>query len=121
MAVVKLEKENSVTYLLGDEEILAAGFEKKEKTVIRISGAIKTMVAPCLNEIIKSAMNKNEEFILDFEKVTYIASAGLRVLLNMQQEIDENDKPEVVISNVSDSVMEVFEQTGFDNILSIEK
>jgi len=37
----------------------------------------------------------------------------------MQQEIDENEKPEVVIVNVSDSVKEVFEQTGFINILSI--
>lgn len=121
MAIVKLEKENSVTYLLGDEVILAATFERKEKLIIGISGAIKTLVAPCLNEIIESAVQKNEEFVLDFAQVTYIASAGLRVLLNMQQEIDENDKPEAVIINASDSVKEVFEQTGFDNILTIEK
>lgn len=121
MAIVKYEEENSVTYLMGDEKILTAAFEKNEKVIIRISGAIKTMVAPCLDEIIKSAMQKNEEFSIDFSEVTYIASAGLRVLLNMQQEIDENDKPEVVLVNVSDTVKEVFEQTGFNNILKIEE
>ena len=79
------------------------------------------MVAPCLDEAIKIAASQSETYSIDFSGVTYIASAGLRVLLNMQQDIDENDKPEVLITNVPDAVREVFEQTGFDNILSIEE
>ncbi len=121
MAITKIKNENSVTYLLGNEKVLVADFEQEEKTIIKINGAIKTLVAPCLEEVIKFAMEKNEEFSIDFSEVTYIASAGLRVLLNMQQEIDENDKPDVIIINVQDNVKEVFEQTGFNNILSIEE
>ena len=120
MAITKIENGNSSVYSLGDEKVLVATFEKEEKLVLKIEGAIKTLVAPCLDEAIKTAMEKNEDFKIDFSEVTYIASAGLRVLLNMQQDIDENDKPEVIIINVLDNVKEVFEQTGFNNILSIE-
>jgi len=119
MAITKIENEKTVTYSLGDEKVLVATFEGEEKISLKIEGAIKTLVAPCLDEVIKKAMSREKEFVIDFSQVTYIASAGLRVLLNMQQEIDENEKPEVVIVNVSDSVKEVFEQTGFINILSI--
>ncbi len=120
MAITKIENGNSTVYSLGDEKVLVATFEKEETLILKIEGAIKTLVAPCLDEVIKTAMERNEKFTIDFSNVTYIASAGLRVLLNMQQEIDENDKPEVVIINVPDNVKEVFEQTGFNNILSIE-
>lgn len=120
MAITKIKNGNSTLYSLGDEKVLVATFEKEENLVLKIKGAIKTLVAPCLDEAIKEAMEKNEEFAIDFSEVTYIASAGLRVLLNMQQEIDENDRPEVIIINIADNVKEVFEQTGFNNILSIE-
>lgn len=121
MAITKIETGNSTVYSLGNEKVLVATFEKKEKHVLKVEGAVKTLVAPCLEEMIKTAMNLNEEFVMDFSGVTYIASAGLRVLLNMQQEIDENDKPEVLIVNIPNNVKEVFEQTGFNNILSIEE
>lgn len=120
MAITKIKNGNSIIYLLGNEKVLVATVEKSEKLVLKIEGAIKTLVAPCFDEVIKAVMENNEEFVLDFSEVTYIASAGLRVLLNMQQEVDENDKSEVIIKNVPDNVKEVFEQTGFDNILSIE-
>lgn len=121
MAITKIKNENSTIYLLGDEKVLTAVFEKEEKLVLKIEGAIKTLVAPCFDDAIKTAMENNGKFTIDFSGVTYIASAGLRVLLNMQQEIDENDKPEAFITNISDNVKEVFEQTGFDNILNIEE
>lgn len=120
MAITKNENGNSTVYSLGDEKVLVATLKKEETLILEIKGAIKTLVAPCLDDAIKTAMQKNEEFTINFSEVTYIASAGLRVLLNMQQEIDENDKPEVIITNVPDNVKEVFEQTGFNNILSIE-
>ena len=121
MAITKIENENSTIYYLGDEKVLSATFEKEEQLVLKIEGAIKTLAAPCLDEVIQAAMQKNEEFTIDFSEVTYIASAGLRVLLNMQQEIDENDKPEATIINITDNVKEVFEQTGFNNILNIKE
>lgn len=121
MAITKQKNENSVIYSLGGENVLVAIFDTNDKLTLKIEGAIKTIVAPCLDEVIKEAMEKNEEFIIDFSSVTYIASAGLRVLLNMQQDIDENEKPEVTFINVSDVVKEVFEQTGFINILNIQE
>ena len=120
MAISKQKIENAVIYSLGEEKILVASLEKEEKITLKIEGAIKTLVAPCLDEVIKDVMDQDAEFIIDFSGVTYIASAGLRVLLNMQQEIDENEKPEVIITNVPDVVKEVFEQTGFINILNIK-
>ena len=120
VAITKQKSENTVTYSLGEEKVLVVVFETDNKKTLKIQGAIKTLVAPCLDEVINEAMSQNEEFDIDFSDVTYIASAGLRVLLNMQQEIDENEKPEVMITNVPDSVKEVFEQTGFKNILNIK-
>ena len=120
MAITKQKTENVVTYSLGDEKVLVASIDKSDKMTLKIDGAIKTLVAPCLDEAIKDAMTENSEFFIDFSGVTYIASAGLRVLLNMQQDIDENEKPEVILINVPDAVKEVFEQTGFVNILNIQ-
>ena len=119
MAITKQKTENTVTYSLGEEKVLVATIEEGEELFLKIEGAIKTLVAPCLDEVIKDIMAENSGFVIDFSGVTYIASAGLRVLLNMQQDIDENEKPEVFIIDLSDSVREVFEQTGFINILSI--
>ena len=121
MSVTKSKTENKVIYSMGEEILLEASFEKKEQTKLIIKGAIKTLVAPCFDEVINEALERNEEILLDFSNVTYIASAGLRVLLNMQQIIDENDRPGIIIENVSASVMEVFEATGFNNILNIRK
>lgn len=120
MAIIKQISGNMVTYSMGEEKVLVASFDKSDKMTLKIDGAIKTLVAPCLDEVIKNAMTENSGFFIDFSGVTYIASAGLRVLLNMQQDIDENEKPEVILINVPDVVREVFEQTGFGNILNIQ-
>ena len=120
MAVTKHEYENGVSYSLGDETVLEAQYESEDgKLVIKIKGAVKTLVAPCFDEIIKQAMERGEQFSIDFSHVTYIASAGLRVLLNMQQDIDDRGEPIVTIINIADAVKEVFEQTGFMNILNV--
>ena len=110
MAITKQKSENMITYSLGDEKVLVASIDRSDKMTLKIDGAIKTLVAPCLDEVIKDAMTENSEFFIDFSGVTYIASAGLRVLLNMQQDIDENEKDEVKIINVPDSIKEIFER-----------
>lgn len=120
MSVTKSTKENTVSYSLGEEIILEASFEKHEVTTLKIKGVIKTLVAPYFSEVIKDALSRNEPITIDFSEVTYIASAGLRVLLDMQQLIDEGEKPEIEIANITESVKEVFEQTGFINILNIK-
>ena len=56
---------------------------------------------------------------LDFEKVDYISSAGLRVLLTFQQELEEKDKS-MILCHVNDIIRDVFDVTGFLDILTIE-
>ena len=120
MAITKRKDGNTVVYSLGEETVLTASFEKGEENILKIKGAIKTLVAPCFEEVINEATALGEELTMDFSDVTYIASAGLRVLLNMQQKIDDNESSRVFIANIPENVKEVFEQTGFINILSIK-
>ena len=67
-----------------------------------------------INEVIGDA----QKLILDFEKIEYISSAGLRVLLGAAQTI--GDKGEMVVCNLAEPVREVFELTGFDNLFNIK-
>jgi anti-sigma B factor antagonist len=91
------------------------------KTVLSIKGSVKTLVAAKFSEEISSALRETEVLILDFENVTYIASSGLRALLTAQQYVDENEGTvDMIIKNINDEVREVFESTGFINVLKIE-
>lgn len=122
MNIVKTNVDGRTVYTLNGDELVSAEMIKEgNEKVIKISGAIKTVVAPCFSEIIFDAMKMKENFTLDFSEVTYIASAGLRVLLNMQQCIDDGEGPDVRIINVTNLVMEVFESTGFADLLNIVK
>lgn len=86
-----------------------------QTAVLKIIGRLDTVTAPELdNEI--NELNVNE-LILDFEKLDYISSAGLRVLLTTHKKYI---KKVMKIINVNESVMEVFEMTGFADILNIE-
>jgi len=68
MAITKIENEKMVTYSLGDEKVLVATFEGDEKISLKIEGAIKTLVAPCLDEVIKKAMSRERNLLLIFHK-----------------------------------------------------
>ena len=71
-----------------------------------------------LEEELKNSMDGITELILDFEKLDYISSAGLRVLLSAQKVM--NKQGEMKLIHVSDVVNEIFEVTGFCDILTIE-
>ena len=90
-----------------------------EKELIVIAeGRIDTNTAPLLeNEI--TDIEKFENLIFDFKNVEYISSAGLRVLLTAQKRINKVSG-NMKISNVSENVKDVFEVTGFTDILKIE-
>ena len=85
---------------------------------IAVQGRLDTTTAPDLEKEIKSSLEGVTELILDFEKLDYISSAGLRVLLSAQKQMSKQGSMKV--TNVSDLVMEVFEVTGFTDILTIE-
>ena len=85
---------------------------------IAVQGRLDTTTAPDLEKEIKSGLDGVTELIMDFEKLDYISSAGLRVLLSAQKVMSKQGSMKVV--HVNDLVMEVFEVTGFTDILTIE-
>lgn len=83
-----------------------------------IEGRLDTTTAPQLEEELGPCMTDATLLILDFEKLEYISSAGLRVLLSAQKTMNRRGK--MLIRHVNESIMEVFEVTGFVDILTIE-
>ena len=83
---------------------------------LHIEGRLDTSSAPQLDSEIKSVSADVTDLILDFEKLDYISSAGLRVLL--AGHTDMNERGKMTLSNVSTVIMEIFEVTGFSDILN---
>ena len=85
---------------------------------IALEGRLDTTTAPQLEKELKEDVNGVSELTVDFAKLEYISSAGLRVLLSAQKIM--NKQGHMVIRNVNDDIMEIFEVTGFSDILDIE-
>ena len=85
---------------------------------IALEGRLDTTTAPELENELKTSLNGITELIMDFEKLDYISSAGLRVLLSAQKTMTRQGSMKIV--HVNEMVMEVFEVTGFADILTIE-
>ncbi len=83
-----------------------------------LNGRLDTTTAPMLEAELKQTISSVNKLTLDFENVAYLSSAGLRVLLAAQKVM--NKQGEMVLKNVNDEVMEVFDITGFVDILTIE-
>lgn len=87
------------------------------KLEIVLEGRLDTTTAPSLDDELKQSVEGVTELVFDFEKLEYISSAGLRVLLSAQKIM--NKQGEMVVKNVNQIVAEVFEVTGFSDILTI--
>ena len=85
---------------------------------VTITGRLDTTTAPQLEAEFKQSINGVEKLVLDFTALEYLSSAGLRVLLAAQKVM--NKQGEMVIKNVNDTITEIFEVTGFIDILTIE-
>ncbi len=85
---------------------------------IALVGRLDTTTAPLLEAELKKNISGVTKLIFDFEKLEYLSSAGLRVLLAAQKVM--NKQGEMVIRSVNDVISEVFEVTGFSDILTIE-
>ncbi len=88
------------------------------KLTVAIEGRVDTTTAPVLENELKGAIDGVEALVLNFSGVEYISSAGLRVLLSVQKIM--NRQGEMKVTNVSEDIMEIFEVTGFSDILTIE-
>ena len=85
---------------------------------VTVDCRIDTLTSPKLEAELKSSLEGITELIFDFTKVDYVSSAGLRVLLNAQKTMDT--KGEMVITGCSEDLIDVFEITGFADILTIK-
>ena len=88
------------------------------ETIIEIVGRLDTITAPALDKTINEDIGDTKELVLDMKGLEYISSAGLRVLLSAQKKMQKSGSMKVI--NVCEEVMEVFEMTGFADILVIE-
>ena len=87
------------------------------KAVYALEGRLDTVTAPDFEKELKESIADVTELTLDLEKLDYISSAGLRVLLSAQNIM--NSQGEMILTNVSDSIMEILEITEFTQILTI--
>ena len=85
---------------------------------IEVVGRLDTITAPVLEQRIGENISGVSNLILDFKGLEYISSAGLRVLLGTQKKMQKSGVMKLI--NVCEEVMEVFEMTGFADILTIE-
>ena len=97
----------------------AIGTFLKKGREIALEGRLDTMTAPELEKELNQSLSGADSLTLDFSKLEYISSAGLRVLLSAHKMM--NNKGGMKVTNVNEIVQEVFEVTGFADILNIER
>ena len=91
---------------------------ENEQAVFALEGRLDTVTAPELEASLKESLDGVTELTLDMEKLEYISSAGLRVLLSAQKIM--NRQGGMKLLHVQETIMEIFEVTGFSDILTIE-
>lgn len=92
--------------------------KSQEQTILEIAGRVDTITAPALEKTINEDIGDAKHLILDVKGMEYISSAGLRVLLGAQKKMQKLGSMKVI--HVCEAVMEVFEMTGFADVLVIE-
>ncbi len=91
---------------------------ENENVLLTLEGRLDTTTAPVLETELKDAIEGAASLTFDLEKLEYISSAGLRVLLATQKSM--NKQGEMKVAHVGETIMEIFEVTGFSDILTIE-
>ena len=92
--------------------------QENNKLTLTLEGRLDTMTAPDLEVCLKSTLEGISELTFDMTELEYISSAGLRVLLAAQKKM--NKQGSMKLTGVSETVMEIFDITGFADILTIE-
>ena len=89
-----------------------------EELTLEVTGRLDTITAPALEKTIQENIAEMKSLVLDLKSLEYISSSGLRVLLGAQKKMQKVGEMKII--NVCENVMEVFEITGFADILVIE-
>lgn len=87
---------------------------------IALEGELDTLSSPDFEAVLEPLLAEADSITVDFEKLDYISSAGLRVLLSAEQAMEEKGAEQVKVVNVNDTIREIFDITGFSEILSVE-
>lgn len=92
---------------------------ENDKLTVAVEGRLDTTTAPELEQALSTSLDGVKDLVLDFASLEYVSSAGLRVLLSTQKAMLAKGSMKLI--NVNDSIMEVFDITGFADVLTIEK
>lgn len=84
---------------------------------VALEGRLDTNTAPELESVFKSSLDGVTELLIDMADLDYLSSAGLRILLGAQKTM--NKQGSMKVANVNDTIMEIFEVTGFVDILTV--
>lgn len=93
-------------------------YRQGAELTVMLEGRLDTVSAPDFDAVVKNELSGVDTFILDLKKLQYTSSAGLRVILIAQKTMNKQGK--LILKNVSEAVMEVFEMTGLSDLLTIE-
>ena len=93
-------------------------YRQGAELTVMLEGRLDTVSAPDLDAVVKNELLGVDTFIMDLKKLQYTSSAGLRVILIAQKTMNKQGK--LILKNVSEAVMEVFEMTGLSDLLTIE-
>lgn len=92
--------------------------KEESNLTLALVGRLDTNTAPSLEAAINENIEGVTKLVLDLKNLEYISSAGLRVILSAQKEM--NNRGQLIVKNVCDFIMDLFEITGFASILTIE-
>ncbi|MBR6671201.1 MAG: STAS domain-containing protein [Ruminococcus sp.] len=113
---------DTLEILCGEEVALSLSEKMIENEMhIEISGEIRNEVAHEFEDELMAAFSVCKVVKVNMSKITYIASVAMRALLSVQQMIDEDDEATMIITHISPEVKQIFEVSGFIDILNIEE
>ena len=92
---------------------------ENDSIILAVSGELTAMTAGQLSDTIKKAIEETSSLVLDLKDLEYVASAGLRVILDTKKMLDAK-KGEFIVRNAREAVMNVFDITGFTDILILQ-
>ena len=96
--------------------------EKKSENnsvILSVCGELTALTVNQLSVAVKAVIPETDHLVLDFKNVEYVASAGLRVLLEAKKLLDAKEG-KFIVRNTSEAVMHIFEITGFSDMLNLE-
>ena len=102
--------------------MLNTSFDKKDgELTVKLEGRLDALTSQQFEKDMEANLEGVTSIVLDFSDLTYISSAGLRTILAAQQYMEEHDYSGVRVIGASEGILEIFEETGFTELIDIER